>query len=555
MKLIINTKAISSIVLLLAFFLTSNCSDDFLNRVPKSRYTEDNYYVSNDAVSAACTPLYNRAWFGFHQRAMFGIGSLRANDAYNPYAFAEFVRFQTTALTNEVSQAWASLYTVVTMVNATIDGVENKCMPEVTQAAKDRALGECYLMRAAAYFYMVRIWGPVILFEDNVDMIHAPIRPLNPEEDVFKFIIRDLRRACDLLPEKDSNGRATAYSAKAMLAKVLLAHSGWNKATRDETELAECIRLCEDVIDHSGSRLIEYENLFKYKYNLNEESLLAMRWVALGQWGTQNTLLSDLSFSEVCDVGCWGNNLVASIDMINLYNLDTKNHDSIRRKATFFIPGEHYDYIKSAHGGYTYDIDWMQVKKGVVGSKEDNDGLIDQMNSPLHTYIIRLADVYLMHAEACLGNNTELNGGRGLTSFNTIRERANVSLKDKITFQDIVNERRIEFCMEYQNWFEMVTWYRWKPAEMLAYFQNQLRSYLINKDGIKVNLDGTISWHVAFFNKDGEDVWDSVEGYTDENNFTPTVITDNNIFIPYPESDRLQNPYLSQDPVPYNFNE
>jgi len=41
------------------------------------------------------------------------------------------------------------------------------------------------------------------------------------------------------------------------------------------------------------------------------------------------------------------------------------------------------------------------------------------------------------------------------------------------TFSDLIRERRIEFCMEYQNWYDMVTWYRWKPNEMLTYFNYQ----------------------------------------------------------------------------------
>ena len=38
----------------------------------------------------------------------------------------------------------------------------------------------------------------------------------------------------------------------------------------------------------------------------------------------------------------------------------------------------------------------------------------------------------------------------------------------------------------------------------------------------------------------------------------PTVeinITDNDIFLPYPESDVIQNPLLKEEPVPYTFNE
>jgi starch-binding outer membrane protein, SusD/RagB family len=549
-------KNIKLIIIVSFLGILAGCSDGFLEREPKSNYVEDTYYASDDALNSICTPLYNRVWFNFNRRAMFGMGSLRANDAYNPYAFPEFVRFQTTSLTSEVAQAWSSLYTVVTMSNSIINGVTNKCTGDVSQEAKDMALGECYLMRGVAYFYMVRIWGPSILFENNDDVVEVPIRPLNPEEDVFKFIIRDLKNACDLLPEQNSEGRATCWAAKALLAKVYLAHSGWDKGgTRNEEELAECIRLCEDVIDNSGASLIEYENLFKYRYNNSNESLLAMQWAPLGSWGTSNCLISDLSFSDVCDVSCWGNNLAASIDMIELYNQDPD--DTLRRKATFFNYGSYYSYIHSATGGYTYNKEWMQNKKGVVGCKEDNDNLIAIMNSPLNTYIIRLADVFLIHAEASLGNNESLSGGRGLESFNLVRDRAGINRKSTITFEDIIRERRVEFCMEYQNWFDMVSWYRWKPDYMLDYFNNkQHRGYEIANEGIKLLRDGTISWHVKNFQIDGEDVWDSLEGYAEANpDHQYVTISADNIFLPYPEADKLQNHYLTEEPQPYNFNE
>lgn len=56
-------------------------------------------------------------------------------------------------------------------------------------------------------------------------------------------------------------------------------------------------------------------------------------------------------------------------------------------------------------GGYTYEGTASPIKKGVPGGPDDdNDGKVKQMNSPLNTYILRLADVYLTYAEACLGN-------------------------------------------------------------------------------------------------------------------------------------------------------
>ena len=573
MKQLMNIKTILQVVLLLVILSLTGCSKDFLNILPVDTYTNDTYYLSDAALQMATDPLYNRAWFGFNDVSTLGIGSMRANDAYNNYFTAQFTRFQTTALTPEVQKSWSSLYTVISMSNMVIDGVLNRSSSDTTvvsPAAKNRALGEAYLMRATAYFFGVRTWGPMILIEDNQGVVDHPMEPLNTEEDVFTFIIRDLREACKLLPAPvggDPTGRATAWAAKGMLAKVLLAHSGWNSATgeRNADELNECISLCEDVIDHSGARLINYEDLFKYQFNVNDETLFALRWRVSPNaiWGTQNTMNSNLAFSDVSDYTTWNNNMAATIDMIKLYNQEPLNHDSIRRRATFFIPGEYYSYIKAAGGGYTYPITkdgigWMQVKKGVPGTKADNDGNVDQQNSPLHTPLLRLADVYLIHAEACLGNQAVLTSGRGLESFNAVRDRAGVSEKNSITFQDIIDERRVEFCMEYLNMYDMVSWYRWKPDFMMDFFKNQLRGYDIENGQIRVNADGTISWSAYSVWDDAtqknQPVWDTLEDFAAHNtSYVPTVITPDNIFLPYPESDRLMNHYLSEDPQSYNF--
>lgn len=134
-------------------------------------------------------------------------------------------------------------------------------------------------MRATSYFYMLRIWGPVILFEDNDEMGREPIKPLNTEEDVLKFIIRDLEKAAELMPAQSVNYHPSRYAAKAMLAKVLLAQSGWNKSTRDEATLQQVVDLCDEVIGCGQySLLSNYENLFIYDYKDNAEQILALRW-------------------------------------------------------------------------------------------------------------------------------------------------------------------------------------------------------------------------------------------------------------------------------------
>ena len=574
--------------------MTTSCGSDFLDKTPGGNYTAPTYYASDAAVRKGVEPLYNKAWFNFNRRALIGMGSFRANDGWNPYVNAEFANFKVTALTEELGLAWSALYNVVTMSNATLSNLEEYCTNDVTPSVKQAAEGECYLMRGWAYFYLLRGWGDNILFEDNNKLVQNPNQPLNTEADVLKFIVRDFRKAAELLPETGTDHHPSKYAAKAALAKALLAQSGWEEGSttdhqRDEATLKEVVQLCNEVISCGQYSLMSnYEDLFKAQNNDNSETVLAMRWASpnSGEWGAMNATYSDLAFPEVTDVNVWGGNLTASCDMIDYYNEDPA--DSIRRKATWFSPNSYYSYIKKADGGYTYKHNWMQCKKGVLGTKNDVEpAALAQMASPLNTYIQRLADVYLMKAEAILGNNESTSDADALAAFEAVHNRARVQAVHpaSITLMDIIRERRIEFCMEYFNWWDMVTWYRWKPQTMLNFFNRQQhRAFEIRENSLYKNSNGTFSYRVIppgtgtwyITDNDGHVYWNDKlaesendntaikvdGGYTYNVNelvskyvtgYQAVVLNENNIFMPYPESDVIQNKYLSLPAQPYEF--
>lgn len=574
--------------------MTTSCGSDFLDKTPSGNYTAPTFYSSDAAVRKGVEPLFNKAWFNFNRRALIGMGSFRANDGWNPYVNPEFANFKVTALTEELGLAWSALYNVVTMSNATLANLEEYCTNDVTPSVKQAAEGECYLMRGWAYFYLLRGWGDNILFEDNNKLVQNPNQPLNTEADVLKFIVRDFRKAAELLPETGTDHHPSKYAAKAALAKALLAQSGWEEGSttdhqRDEATLKEVVQLCNEVISCGQYSLMSnYEDLFKAQNNDNSETVLAMRWASpnSGEWGAMNATYSDLAFPEVTDVNVWGGNLTASCDMIDYYNEDPA--DSIRRKATWFSPNSYYSYIKKADGGYTYKHNWMQCKKGVLGTKNDVEpAALAQMASPLNTYIQRLADVYLMKAEAILGNNESTSDPEALAAFDAVHNRARVEAvhPTSITLMDLIRERRIEFCMEYFNWWDMVTWYRWKPQTMLNFFNHQQhRAFEIRENSLYRNSNGTFSYrvippgtgtwyitdeegHVYWNDKLAESENDNTAikvdgGYTYNVNelvskyvtgYQAVVLNENNIFMPYPESDVIQNKYLSMPAQPYDF--
>ena len=582
--------------------LVSSCGKDFLDKTPEGDYVADKYYSSDAAVIKAIEPLYNRAWHEFNRRSLLAIGSIRANDAWNPYVNSEFARFQLTGLDENLAAAWAALYNVVSMTTETLDNVRNYATSGVSASVKNQAYGECYLLRGLAYFYLLRGWGSVILYDNNQEIIDEPIRPLSTEESVLKFIVRDLRRAIDYLPEKGADHHPSRYAAKAILAKVLLAQSGWNKnGSRDESILNEVVSLCNEVINCGQYSLMnDYEQLFRMQNNDNAETILALRWAkpSSNEYGSMNATYSDLAPNDISDdVNVWGGSLCPSPDMIDYYNQEPA--DSFRLRGTFFTYGRHYDYLWTTAGGFTYKKHWMQVKKGVLGRKADAGGELDQMASPLNTYLMRLADVYLIKAEALLGNKTSTSDAEALKAFNAVRLRAKVPAKTSFTFEDLIRERRIEFCMEYSNWFDMVTWYRWKPQYMLDFFNNkQHRAFEIRENDIIRNEDNTFSyrtylnngsspWYFADWeNNNGAVYWNDflaknvdvtalnakdkgnilktkADGYVYDldslvranTNMIPIVLNEANIFMPYPETDVIQNPYFKQPAKEYDFSE
>lgn len=603
-----------SVSLVVMGTLTTSCGEDFLNKTPQHAYTADTYYSSDEAVMKAIEPLYNYAWFNYNSRSMIVMGSVRANDGWNPWNYPEFANFQITGLDDNLGNAWKSFYLVVSMSNQLISDINAYCTSDVSEEIKNLALGEAYLMRGIAYFYLVRSWGDVIVYEDNIAMTNNPVVPLTKEEDVLKFVIRDFRRAVELLPTASIRMHATKYAAEALLAKALLAYSGWNKGgTRDESMLAEVVDLCDDVINNGPYALMDdYADLFKYEYNSfsvqNPETVLAMRWAdpLIANWGEKNANFSDLGWSGSSDITVWGG-IYATPDMLDLYNEDIS--DSIRFQATFCLPGIYYDYMDTGNdlvaaaektpangypqaSGYVFNKKYCYLKKWVVGTKADCQGHLDFMASPMNTYIMRLADVYLIKAEAVLGNSETTSDLAGLAAINAVRSRAKVDkMYTSYGLAELIKERRKEFCMEFSNWYDMVTWYRWKPQYMLDYFNNkQHRAFRIDDGDVLFNEDRTISYRTypmrqsspnyfidfsttpngCYWNdclRDADDptkiLQTKEEGYVYDvdalsracDGYDPVTLNETNIFMPYPEADVIRNPYFKEPAQSYDFGE
>jgi hypothetical protein len=89
--------------------------------------------------------------------------------------------------------------------------------------------------------------------------------------------------------------------------------------------------------------------------------------------------------------------------------------------------------------------------------------------------------VYLVYAEAIMGNNTTTSDPDALLYFNKVRTRAGVDPLTTITLDTLLSERRIEFAFEGQYWGDLVRLSYWQPAKAVAKVNAQNRTFFSYK--------------------------------------------------------------------------
>lgn len=524
---------------MLPFF--TSC-EDFLDFYPNDRETLDNFFRSPQDLKTATAGLYNKVWFDFNDKFSYGLGDGRSNNLFAPYSdyIYPFTTLTETSLTGPLVSAWQSFFNVIGQSNNTINNIQLKAQ-NVTEQQKNEAIAEARFMRGTAYWYLASLWGDVMIITDNAKLVNNPIVPLNPRIDVMEFAIRDLEFAAKHLPERISQaGRLTRYSALGMLSRVYLSMAGLkgngvNSGVRSAQYLELARRAARIVCESNVYRLMNnYEDLFKVEHNNNSESLFALQWMPLpteGNWGVNNSQQAYFAFSSAItgDDAAWGGWTMASYEMLRFYD----PRDQIRRRATFMGNGDFYPEINVANGGFRVENQTRAfVKKGVVGSSRDTGGKSSRMSSALNTYMLRLAEVYLIYAEAILGNNVSTSDAEALRYFNMVRRRAQMPELSVITYQDIKYERRIELAMEGQFWYDLVRRSYYQQQEVLNFMENQQRSQQYSFDAATFTITAT--------SLDAKPV-DRPEP--------------KRLLLPYPESEVVQNPLMKEAPVPYVFTE
>ena len=557
-----NISYLKKILALIFVIFTFSACEEFLNRPPEDIFTVDSFFKTDEQCFQAANMLYNAPWYDF-QRGWVKIGDVMAGNIY--YGTDDvYQAFILTPSNSQLADASNSLWLVNGHCNAVIDNIATKSGPDVSQATKNTVTGEAMVWKAMAYFYLVRCWGAVPIIHNNSDVIGAGTALdlyKNRVEDVYEYIIRTLDKAVTLLPEQNQPGRINKYSAYALLSKVYLTRSGWGQTgTRSQTDLDKAREYAGKVINESDAMLEPvYENLFRISTgNRNPENLLSWQWVASDQWTSQNTEQSDLALNNFTGMAdSWGTWVGPTIDLQRLFG-DTASskirvNKDTRRKATMMMYTDYFPYFWRDKGGFTATWDdannvagatfgcgtGANCVKHIVGNTEDHKAEYGssslRMATSLSTHLIRLADVYLIYAEAVLGDQASTSDPEALRLFNAVRQRGipTAPAETELTFMKIFNERRLEFACEGDNWYDYVR---------LHYYNPELAKELINKQerGTYTNLREYYMDEVA-------------QDQVTLNTFKVGLTDDSKFFLPFPSGDINVNKHLLEDPVEFDF--
>ena len=547
--------------------------EDFLDRPTEDNYVAGGYYKTDAECIAAVNYLYNSPWNDF-TRGFFKVGEVLSGNYY--WGSSPYLNFSLNSNDTDLRNMSYSLWAVNGHSNIVRHYIEGG---GASEAVKHQTMGECLLWKAMAYFYLVRTFGDVPIVHDNSAMIESGTyndQMKVQKADVYEYIVMTLEKAIEWLPEQCAEGRLDKYCAKGLLAKVYLTKAGVTGQLNND-DLQKAADLAKDVIENSGRELEKnYADCFTLEGNKSKENMIAWRWIAKGStnWTSQNPMQSDLGMTGMDEFGdVWGEWGGPSVDLQDAFGFNvlddpaTRPDVDTRRIATMMTVGDVIPYLWRDKGGFDYmrfeydkeynDAAWGEhrsptgcnVVKHLYGNNNDHVTALghsaERMASSLCTPLLRLADVYLILAEAKVLMNQGTDPD-ALKAFNAVHQRAipNANAETSLTFDKVWKERRLELACEGDRWYDFVRLAYYNTDKAINEIKAQRRNPYWNLNLTFKNYYTTGQWLLVNQDDEGNDQTTTYDDQTPAPNVTASSFT-----IPFPMEDLTFNPHLMEDPI------
>ena len=371
-----------------------------------------------------------------------------------------------------VQGMYARLYYQVVLVNeflreTTADKLSSRGVGSDLQGQINGFRAEARLMRAFSYWHVLDLFGGNVPFVTEADAVGAFLPMPTTAADLFAYIESELIDIeSDLSPARGGDyGRADVAMSWMTLAKLYLnaeVYIGTSKYT-------EAIAALDKVIAAGYTLEPDYQNNFLADNHLSNEIIFgtAVDGTNTQSWGG-TTFITHAAIGgsmNIADFGVdsgWGGTRTTS-GLVSKFSDTSGNTDS---RAMFHTDGQTLEIGDVGVFGDGYAITkWKNLDRS--GAQGSNATHMD-IDFP----VFRLADAYLMYAEAVLRGGTGGDVSTALGYVNAIRERAYGDASGNITGADmdldfILDERARELYWEAHRRTDLIRYGRFTNSDYL----------------------------------------------------------------------------------------
>lgn len=348
--------------LLAAGMLSVSCSD-FLTEDPKGQMEPSTYLTSTEAIDGAVYALYaqvNRSQIYTNMLYPQWQGDdMTANPGSNKQAVAELDGFSASNNNKGVKDAWTYHYKIITAANNIINNVPG-AEGMVSQDEINIAMGQAKFWRAYAYYYLVRLFGPLPIVNESTTEYNQT--PTSSVADVYALIEQELTEILeeDLLPTSYSteprhhdgvDAYVTKQATQAMLAAVYMSEAGY--PLYKEGYYAKAAEMAKAVIDGNSEYGFyldpTWSHVYSMGHNYNKETVLGIDFSPVVDWASDSEFTSCNRFEGLGDGG-WGD----AWGEIKFW----KNFPEGARKNAVYAPKVTFE---DSNGNIINTVDWWEL--------------------------------------------------------------------------------------------------------------------------------------------------------------------------------------------------
>ena len=417
-----------------------------LDKPPLPSITPENFFQNADDAESALTAAYD----ALQQGGTYGqdlnvVGEMPSDNCTSTNGDVNALeRIIWTPQTSQVNNVFQAAYIGINRTNAVLFYVPNIAMDTVR---RNQILGEAYFLRALHYFNLVRLYGGVPLRLQPTESGEGSVVTLarSSTEQVYAQIVSDLQQAqqrtiSDYGSQAANRTRVIKTAVNAVQTKVYLTQQRW----------AEAIVAATPVLNSQLYQLAPtFNELFPAENKI--ESIFEVQFAGTADGGF---ILPDLLLPSPPATYSFPKFNIPTAELLTY--ADTLNDARWRFTGEITQTGRNHASFVTARSGNAND-------NGPFVYKFRSNP--NAFNSPDNNYVVRLADVILMYAEAI--NEQSGPTPDALNRLNTVRTRAGLRA---LVLSDVANQsafraevdrqRRLELAFEGERWFDLLRYAR-----------------------------------------------------------------------------------------------